>query len=533
MSFTATIALALLDWHCSTSRTPTPMKSRIQPHGYLTLRGGSKIDRLPNEILSTIFLLAIEQPQHCHDDLDPSLTTSPTTLSHICRRWRQVSLGTGSLWTHIVLTYPTSNEQLTRALTWLSRSKSYPLDILLDFRDPYWDWEEETHGFSWRDMEAVLSLLLPTAPRWRTLQLLTDTWAPICAFLLHTRKIGPCLAKLEKLHLARCNEYFARKGQVFKPAALGRHLPLFGGAEAAVPRLREVALTGVHVEWSAGHWQPLSGLTKLELRYQAADVMPSVAQFCQILLQSPNLEVLAVVGGGPQFLAGNEGSVGSLDGSDAREGSIRLARLTTFTFGFVDAHSAVQLLELFDLPALRELSLEDVSASLRYQPPEDASVLLDWLADSSHVKAASPPPIEDTNNDNDNDSSFDSSTFSFSPTSSSSSPFLPLGQLHTLALHSIHTSRPSLTRLYVACAALSSLRLSHVCDEALALLEDPPESPTTPSQSVLLPVLGTLFVRGANKELFRRVVASPARETTLKDTRFDESPINGYRDAES
>ncbi|KAK7042656.1 F-box domain-containing protein [Favolaschia claudopus] len=486
--------------------------TRLRPHEYLASHRGSEIDRLPNEILSPIFLLAVGQPQHWHDGSDPSITTSPTTLSHICRRWRQVSLGTGSLWTQIVLTYPTSNEQLTCALTWLSRSTTYPLDILLDFRDPDWDWEEETHGFGWRHMEAVLSLLLPTASRWRTLELFTDTWAPIYAFLLHTHTIGRCLEKLEKLHLARCNEYFALKGEVFKPAALGKHLPLFGGAEAAVPRLREVTLTGVHVDWSAGHWQPLSCLVKLELKYQAADVMPSVAQFRQILLQSPDLETLAVVGGGPQFPTGNEGSL------IAGRGSIKLARLTTFTFGFVDAHSAVQLLELFDFPALRELNLEDVSATLQHQPPEDASVLLYWLSNPSYT--ASTASIADTKNTDGNNINFYSSLSSASASStSSSSPFLPLGEVHTLALHSIHASRPSLKRLYGACPSLSSLRLSDVCDEALALLQ---ESPPSSAIQNLLPVLDTLFVRGGNKELFGRVISSSAREATFKNTRFDE-----------
>ncbi|KAJ7142382.1 hypothetical protein C8R44DRAFT_603402, partial [Mycena epipterygia] len=177
------------------------------------------------------------------------MTTAPTTLSHVCRRWRHVALGTGTLWTRLVLTFPTSAAQLTRTLAWLERSKTHTLDILLDLRDTEWDWEkdEAEHGFRAADMAAVLRLLLPTAPRWRALELLTDTWAPIHAFLRHTHTLAPSLPRLEKLHLARCNAYFATKGAVFQPAALGRPLPLFGGAR--VPSLREVTLTGVHVDW--------------------------------------------------------------------------------------------------------------------------------------------------------------------------------------------------------------------------------------------------------------------------------------------
>jgi len=518
MSFTESIAIALIDWHCSTFHLPQTKRS-MPPHGSLILRGRSDIDRLPNELLSTIFMFAIEQ--HCHDES----TISPTTISHICHRWRQVALETGYLWTNVVLTFPTSSEQLTRTLTWLSRSKTYPLDILLDFRDPDWDWEEEeTHGFRWADMEAVLSLLLPTAARWRTVELFTDTWAPIFAFLLHTRTVGASLNRLEKLHLARCNAYFARKGQVFEPSELGQHLPLFGGADAVAPRLREVMLTGVHIDWSA---PPLSNLTKLELKYQAADVMPTVAHFTQILAASPNLEVLAIVGRGPQFATTEAATHGGSPAADARalRGTIKLARVTQFTFGFVDVNYAVQLLSLFDLPALHELSLEDVSASLRHQPPDDAGVLLEWLAgaDDAGDNSISAPVFEDA---------VDSTSASISTSR------LPLGQLRTLELHSIYASCPSFARLYDACLGLHVLRLYEVCDAALELLESDVTPETTgvdadarALQACLLPCLTTLSARGSDKEVFTRVVSG--RGAVLKDTRFEESTINEYAEHDS
>ncbi|KAJ6566800.1 hypothetical protein B0H19DRAFT_990553 [Mycena capillaripes] len=496
MSFTQSVALALFDWHCSTTFRLPLIKQSMHRHGSLILRGRSDIDRLPNELLSSIFTFAIEQ--HCHDESN-TLTISPTTISHICHRWRQVALETGSLWANIVLTFPTSNEQLTRALTWLSRSKTYRLDILLDFRDPDWDWEdEETHGFRWADMEAVLHLLLPCAARWRTIELLTDTWAPIFAFLLHTRNLGPSLKNLEKLHLARCNEYFARKGQVFEPSVLGQHLPLFGGEDAVVPRLRQVMLTGVHIDWSA---PPLANLTKLELKYQAADVMPTIGHFTQILAASPNLEILAIVGRGPQFAAVEGVSSTAIHGGSAQadegplQGTIKLARVTQFTFGFVDVNYAVELLSLFNLPALCELSVEDVSASLQHQPSDDADVLLNWLASTAHDTSISPPVL---------DNAVDST---------SASPWrLPLGQLHTLALHSIHAPRPSFARFYDACSELSTLRLYDVCDDALEALGG--------NQAELLPRMDTLIARGVDKEIFTRVV--DGRGTSLKDTHLEE-----------
>ncbi|KAJ7756590.1 hypothetical protein B0H16DRAFT_1458045 [Mycena metata] len=416
-----------------------------------------------------------------------------------CSGVQQAALATGNLWTNIVLTFPTSNEQLTRTLAWLSRSKTHPLDILLDFRDPDWDWEgEDTHGFRWADMEAVLRLLIPSAARrWRTFELLTDTWAPIFVFLLRTQKLGSSLENLEKLQVARCNA-FARKGQCFEPTALGHHLPLFGGAETAVPRLREVILT-VHIDWST---PPLANLTKLELKYQAADVMPTVAHFTQILAQCPNLEALAIVGRGPQFTE---------DVARASWG-IKLVGVTQFTFGFIDVNYAIQLLSLFDLPALCNLSLEDVSASLRHQPPDDAGPLLDWVA----------APPDDSPLDNDD-------TVIAIPTSAW--PF-PLAQLHTLALHSIHAPLLVFVRLYDVCTGLGDLRLCDVGDDAVEALEtaaapeNPPEVSST-SRANILPRLQTLLVRGADEELFSRVVHT---RTPDLDASFEASGLTEYTD---
>ncbi|KAJ7084562.1 hypothetical protein B0H15DRAFT_783638 [Mycena belliarum] len=436
----------------------------MNAHGCLSLRGRTHLDRLPNELLSAVFILAIEQD--CHDKPEP-FTTSPTTISHVCRRWRQVALATGALWTKIVLTFPPCDQQLARTLTWLARSKTYSLDIILDFRDQEWDWDEDTHGFRWGDMEAVLQLLLSSAARWRSIELLTDTWAPIFAFLAQTRAVGPTLTRLERLHLARCNAYFAAKGVVFEPTELSQHLPLFGGADANLPRLSEVRLTGVHIDWAA---PPLAGLTKLELKYQAADVMPSIAQLAHILTACPVLETLAIVGSGPHAAHGR-----------SAQGTIKLARVTSFTFGFVEVPCALQLLALLDLPALCDLSLEDVSASLQHEAPDDASALLNWLSSTAETSSALP------------------SAASLAPVSaaSSSAPCFPLAQLQTLALHAIHAPATTFARLFGACSGLGVLRLRSVAPGALAALPCP----------ALLPRLTTLSVDAdADAVLFAHVV---------------------------
>ncbi|KAJ7058022.1 hypothetical protein C8F01DRAFT_926335, partial [Mycena amicta] len=305
------------------------------------------INRVPNELLATFFTLAVGRPHDMADLEDMAQITSPTTVSHVCSRWREVAISTGSLWTWIILTFPTSAGQVTRVLTWLTRSHAYSLDILLDFRDPDWDIiePEEDHQFTAADLETALEipLLRASIGRWRSVELLVDTWAPMLAFLRHSQTFD--VQNLESLRLARCNAYFACRGQVFQPVALKQFLPLFG-INSTLTRLRHVSLVGVHVDWDAAA-SALTDLNALELKYQAEDVMPTMAQFVRILQASPSLEKLAVVGHAPQ-------------GPPASE-PVLLPNVSSFTLGFVDVDPTIDLVKALALPALRELTLENVS----------------------------------------------------------------------------------------------------------------------------------------------------------------------------
>ncbi|CAK5266864.1 unnamed protein product [Mycena citricolor] len=513
MSFTESVAIALYDWHCTREKPVTPFvsatmapsgpppakRARTCAHGSLTLRGGSAIDKLPNEILSSVFVFATHAHAH-HDSYDNDAyddhpdetddsqtpthdaTTStliptasaPTTFSHVCHRWRLVALSTGSLWTKLELTFPTSPAQITRTMTWIQRSRHHSLDITLDLRDEEWDFEsEERHGFSAADMVSVLRLLSPVMRRWRRVEVLTDTWAPMFTFLTYTHGMGASLPKLESLHLARCNEYFARKGEVFEPAALGEHVALFD-AGGILPKLREVQLTGVHINWSH---HPFLNLTKLDFKYQAADVMPTIAQFASILATSPALETLSIVGHAPQLL-------------DTDTEIIKLAHLRNFTFGFVDVSHAIRFLSLLDIPSLRNFSLEDVSSSLREQTAESAATLLQWLAGScefapSHLDSA-PGSITRTR--------------------------IPFSQVKTLTLHSLNASPVAFSRFFAACRTTARLRIWDVSGDVLDVLRQD-------TDGVLLPDLRSLTARGVDRDSFDRVVGE--RGISLSRARLD------------
>ncbi|KAJ7885080.1 hypothetical protein B0H14DRAFT_2217607, partial [Mycena olivaceomarginata] len=78
---------------------------------------------LPNEIVSEIFVHSLP----VYPSPPPiSGLLSPTRLSHICRRWRQVALTTPRLWRAISLP---DSYSVDRLKVWLDLSGRLPLSI--------------------------------------------------------------------------------------------------------------------------------------------------------------------------------------------------------------------------------------------------------------------------------------------------------------------------------------------------------------------------------------------------------------------
>ncbi|KAJ7092118.1 hypothetical protein C8R43DRAFT_1244607 [Mycena crocata] len=84
---------------------------------------------------------------------------SPTTLTHICRKWREIAFATPALWRAISLNFVdgTAKEQKTSLLlSWISRSRSLPLSI---------------HADAQLSDQTVISFLVPYCARWEHLEL--------------------------------------------------------------------------------------------------------------------------------------------------------------------------------------------------------------------------------------------------------------------------------------------------------------------------------------------------------------------------
>ncbi|KAJ7641162.1 hypothetical protein FB45DRAFT_1053744 [Roridomyces roridus] len=88
---------------------------------------------LPNEITSEIFVLVL--PPYPYRSKLTGLS-SPTSLTHICGKWRDIALATPRLWRAFSTVFKADQpEHILAVQTWLERSGSCPLSIHLAVGD--------------------------------------------------------------------------------------------------------------------------------------------------------------------------------------------------------------------------------------------------------------------------------------------------------------------------------------------------------------------------------------------------------------
>lgn len=428
------------------------------------------MDHIPNEILSHIFSLLMSQP-----DQDPVFSR---TLSHVCSRWRHVSIAAGNLWARIHIFLPLSERQRIWTDVYLTRSTTYPLDILVDVRDPDWDWNETAHQASWQDMVPVVRLLILHSQRWQKFEMLADNWLPIFTFLFYTKTklVAPMLRTLS---LSRCNAYLAGLGETFQPENLRDPIPLLGGSESVMPSLSTVILVGVHVEWNK---TVLRNLRHLEFKYQASEVMPTPNQFLSILEGCPDLFSLSIVGWGPR-----------LDLSMTYPGMFFLPGLKELTFGFVDVNYAIRLFSLFHIPNLQSLVLEDINTVVSPVNIQNSTLLLDWLATSRDVSAST----------------------SSTPSTNNSIPIY-FQSLQRLELRCIRAKKQAFSNFLSQLVSLQHLSYYNMLDDALDCLWS---TKSGKSSYVCCPQLAQLHCVDVNVDALIRVVQMRAQDALLGSLR--------------
>ncbi|KAK0467610.1 hypothetical protein IW261DRAFT_1058667 [Armillaria novae-zelandiae] len=114
--------------------------------------------RLPNELVTDIF---IRCSLHDRDSSSLDLRAFRWTLSHVCRKWREVAIGTPEIWSNIILHFghdPFLNGSAAFMLgVVLDRARPHDLDVFIRLKD-----DISTHP--------VCVVLLPTVRYWKSLK---------------------------------------------------------------------------------------------------------------------------------------------------------------------------------------------------------------------------------------------------------------------------------------------------------------------------------------------------------------------------
>ncbi|KIY52618.1 hypothetical protein FISHEDRAFT_69687 [Fistulina hepatica ATCC 64428] len=127
------------------------------------LRVVGYVNKLPFELLSTIFTLTLPTGNYYDQFIDPK--SSPMVLGRVCRVWHAVSSATPPLWTVI----PVDKHTVSSIKLWLQRAGSLPLVIIYE-------------GSTGPTTRRVLDAVIARSPKWDTLQITEDAQSNEDAF---------------------------------------------------------------------------------------------------------------------------------------------------------------------------------------------------------------------------------------------------------------------------------------------------------------------------------------------------------------
>jgi hypothetical protein len=231
-------------------------------------------------------------------------------------------------------------------------------------------------------MPAIFDLLFREMYRWRSLEIVSDTWMPIHSALqlLNERRTeGSSALRLESIRLKRTNEYLSYfwlfcprtmkmvEGTIFA-ALIGPTSQGVSAQSTPLPKLRDIALCGVHLNWTDFLRHTLGAppnqsrsvshsVQSLELSHHSGEVRPTSDEFSGILEACPRLQNLVLRFSGP------------LDGLPRR---VSLPLLQQLHYGYSCFGDGVRLFSEIHAPNLIKLSLEGRNLSGRtYSPIED------------------------------------------------------------------------------------------------------------------------------------------------------------------
>ena len=317
------------------------------------------INKVPPEIVSEIFKFAVLSSEEARSH-------GVKALCLVDQDWNHIAKGTSDLWTKITFTYPLHADQLSAARKWLKTSEQKPIDVEIDLCDPGWD-ELGMEAFHLLEdlapIQDMTAALRGSEHRWRSISIRSDTWRPIYEFL-QAWEI-PSLPLLETISLERGNEVMGVGYIREDPLPSLGSLTLFGSNGTLMPKLREVSLIAVHVDWASAA-NSFRDLRKLEIKNQHHRVGPTSEQFATLLAATPRLEMLDVAGYCPDHGASP---------TQVRIPPVHLTALKHFGLGWSCFDCACDLLMVLQIPeSLESLSLNDTESGLGARQDEETDL---------------------------------------------------------------------------------------------------------------------------------------------------------------
>ncbi|KAG2090762.1 uncharacterized protein F5147DRAFT_586599 [Suillus discolor] len=352
------------------------------------------VGKLPVETLSQIFMLA------AHGAPNESLQSvaMPHVLASVNLHWRTVALCNHSLWSSLVIDLQKvirkqTSGGLTPLTTMITRSGRSSVDIIIRAQQGPMSGTEEMIRktdftktmFEYADcMPAILNLLLPEVYRWRSLEIISDTWMPIYSalqLLNEPRTESSSALRLESIKLKRTNDFLSHYW-LFCPGAMrmveGNMFAALIGAtnqdapvqSPPLPKLRNITLYGVHLNWTNFFRYTLgatpnqsptisNSIQVLELSHHSGEVRPTSDEFSGILAACPRLKKLVLGVSGPLTRL---------------SGQVSLPQLQELHYGYGCIGYDVGLFSGLHAPNLIKLGLERrklSGARATYSPTQD------------------------------------------------------------------------------------------------------------------------------------------------------------------
>lgn len=309
-------------------------RQELESHLEQAVRSQSPIYRLPEELLSSIFVIGV-----CQSGDQDSLLVSSLML--VCRYWRDVVIHTPELWATICIS---PHESLEKARRKLTRSKSVPLDITVNFAP-----RTDTASGAMENIVRAMDLLRPALWRARSFRLSVPNRPQAHAALMRCKEDAPLLETL-----SICIFHSMQEDHYPSPC-----LPLFNGR---TPRLRSCSFTSFNFNWDR---KIVSGLRVLQLGGYWNGFSPSVDELLEMLCCCPHLEELALRNmsdADPEASAHSEPEFVS-------NRVVKLPRLVKASFYYAGNMRVRTLLSQISFPALESLEfcyLDNLTPILEY-----------------------------------------------------------------------------------------------------------------------------------------------------------------------